>query len=102
MFLPQLLFSGLLIDVELIPSWLQWMEYLCYLKYCINIAFLNETYQYKDSQLIRELAYQNSIDEDKWSAYISVVCLAALAARIIAAFGINYARRGKISIWGFR
>jgi hypothetical protein len=36
--LPQLLFSGLLTDVELIPPGLKWMEYICYLKYCINVA----------------------------------------------------------------
>jgi ABC-type multidrug transport system ATPase subunit len=91
-FLPQLLFSGLLTDVQLIPPWLNWLEYLCYLKYCLNLAFLIECDDYLHMNPvpaeISKLANQNSINEDKTRLYVSIVVLIIVGCRLIAAFAL--------------
>merc|ERR1711870_154218 len=40
--IPQMLFSGLFLPVGKIPGSLQWVKYLCPLKYAINLATLTE------------------------------------------------------------
>lgn len=86
--LPQLLFSGLLTDVELIPSWLNWMEYLCYLKYCINLAFLIELQIDPVPDSIQAIADQNSINPEQTGLYISIVAVIILGCRILAAIAL--------------
>ena len=39
---PQILFSGIFLRLELIPSWLRWIQYTCFLKYTINLISLEE------------------------------------------------------------
>lgn len=41
-FVPQMLFAGFFISLSLIPVWLRWAQYLCALKYGINILLLVE------------------------------------------------------------
>ena len=95
--LPQLLFSGLLTDVELIPTWLRWMEYLCYLKYCINLAFLIEVDPYMKMTPVptpvQNLADQNSINPDNVGPYVSLVVLIIVGCRMMAAFAIVFFRK---------
>merc|ERR1711974_547952 len=40
--IPQMLFSGLFLPVSKIPASLQWVQYLCPLKYAINLCTLTE------------------------------------------------------------
>ena len=91
-FLPQLLFSGLLADVQLIPPWLNWLEYLCYLKYCLNLAFLVECQEYIDMTPepaeISRIADQNSINSDKTRLYMGIVLVIIFACRFISAFAL--------------
>lgn len=47
--IPQMLFSGLFLPVSKIPSSLQWVKYLCPLKYAINLATMTEFHYIKDS-----------------------------------------------------
>mmetsp|Transcript_44184 Transcript_44184/g.92887 ORF Transcript_44184/g.92887 Transcript_44184/m.92887 type:complete len:698 (-) Transcript_44184:19-2112(-) len=42
LFVPQLLFAGFFVRTELIPSWLQWAQYLCSLTYGVRLALLAE------------------------------------------------------------
>jgi ABC-type multidrug transport system permease subunit len=95
--LPQILFSGLLIDIRLIPPWLAWMEYLCYLKYCINVAVINETDSLQPYQQIQDLASQNYISLDKTGTYVSIICIFIVGARLLAAIALHYNR--KIISW---
>lgn len=39
---PQLLFAGVFIPIAALPSWLQWVQYLCVLKYAVNLAAIIE------------------------------------------------------------
>lgn len=45
---PQMLFSGLFLPVSKIPASLQWVKYLCPLKYAINLATITEFRYIKD------------------------------------------------------
>mmetsp|Transcript_21478 Transcript_21478/g.18302 ORF Transcript_21478/g.18302 Transcript_21478/m.18302 type:complete len:98 (+) Transcript_21478:508-801(+) len=42
LFVPQIVFSGLLTSLESIPVWLRWGQYLSYLKYGVNLGFFIE------------------------------------------------------------
>merc|ERR1719171_2576840 len=42
LFVPQLLFAGFFIKTAQIPDWLNWVQYLCGLKYGMNLLILNE------------------------------------------------------------
>ena len=94
--LPQLLFSGLLTDLEMIPSWLKWMEYLCYLKYCINLGFLVEAEQYMSMNPvptpIQFLADQNSIKSVNISTYVWLIVFITVGCRLLALFALYYYR----------
>jgi len=47
--IPQMLFSGLFLPVSKIPVSLQWVKYLCPLKYAINLATMTEFQYVKQS-----------------------------------------------------
>jgi energy-coupling factor transporter ATP-binding protein EcfA2 len=42
LFVPQLLFAGFFIPINEIPFWLRWPQYLCTLKYSLNLLMLLE------------------------------------------------------------
>ena len=42
LFVPQLLFCGFFIRTSLVPIFLRWAQYLCSLKYSLNLVLLNE------------------------------------------------------------
>jgi hypothetical protein len=42
LFVPQLLFAGFFIRTSLIPIFLRWAQYLCAIKYAINLVLLTE------------------------------------------------------------
>jgi len=39
---PQLLFTGLFVPISTIPKWLRWIQYICVLKYGVNLGTLVE------------------------------------------------------------
>jgi len=41
-FVPQILFAGFFIKMAQIPRWLRWAQYLCSLKFAINLALIIE------------------------------------------------------------
>jgi ABC-type multidrug transport system permease subunit len=42
LFVPQMLFAGFFVAPDLIPSWLQWAQYVCSLTYAVRIALVEE------------------------------------------------------------
>jgi hypothetical protein len=42
LFVPQILFSGFFIRTSLIPIYMRWAQYLCSLKYAINLLLIIE------------------------------------------------------------
>lgn len=62
LFVPQLLFAGFFIPITSIPEWLQWPEYLCSLKYSINIVTIVEFDQVPAAFAGNEVATNNYLD----------------------------------------
>jgi hypothetical protein len=42
LFVPQLLFAGFFVKISQVPVFLQWAQYLCSMKYAMNLIFLAE------------------------------------------------------------
>merc|ERR1719218_221713 len=55
-FVPQILFTGIFIPIGLIPVWLRWLQYLCALKYAINLGCVVE---FADLPMGREFLKSN-------------------------------------------
>ena len=41
-FVPQFLFAGFFVKLSQIPVWIRWAQYLCSLKFGINLLMINE------------------------------------------------------------
>lgn len=80
-FIPQLLFAGFFIAIEQIPAPLRWIQYICGLKFVINLALITE---FKDqlpspttnttySVVVRSLFDRNNVNENDWWVYALVL-----------------------------
>ena len=91
-FIPQLLFCGFYVRISLIPVFLRWAQYLCVLKYAINLLLITEfdlklkSCQGGAAENCRNVKSSNDVRVDQWWVYM-LVCLAiAVGSRI---FGIS-------------
>eukprot|EP01064_Diplonema_japonicum_P029719 TRINITY_DN4874_c0_g2_i1.p1 TRINITY_DN4874_c0_g2~~TRINITY_DN4874_c0_g2_i1.p1 ORF type:complete len:707 (+),score=93.12 TRINITY_DN4874_c0_g2_i1:55-2121(+) len=87
LFVPQILFSGFFIPTSQIPSFMSWAQYLCSLKYGVNLltiaefrsppGSLNETQMDMANELIRyadqSLFLRNDIHTDKEWEYVAIM-----------------------------
>ncbi|KAF4711438.1 hypothetical protein FOZ63_029557 [Perkinsus olseni] len=64
---PQILFGGIFTPIENIPVWLRWLQYVCFLKYGVNITYLIEFGD--DFDVIND---QQNIDPDLLGLYLGV------------------------------
>jgi quinol-cytochrome oxidoreductase complex cytochrome b subunit len=76
---PQFYFSGLFISTNLIPSWINWAQWLCSMKYSAGLAFM---YEFADCQEglasvnCDRILYQNSVNpNDKWWYWLAMVAI---------------------------
>lgn len=89
---PQILFSGVFLRVELIPSWLRWAQYTCFLKYTINLLTIEE---FKDIQVVGEQDLKDGLnleDDLEW-LYFLVLGVLFLGFRISSMYFL--AKRAK-------
>jgi len=86
MFVPQILFSGIFISINLIPSWLRWLQYVCALKYAINLGMLAEFENLPGGEAI--LASQD-IHKDKALFYVAVLIGIFCVFRLLAMIGLR-------------
>jgi len=103
LFVPQILFAGFYIKTEQIPVWLRWAQYLCSLKYGMNLFILNEfgsdttsDWPEANKAFAATVIEENDITPDKWWLYVivlvgiiagfRVLAIAALARRAAAFF----------------
>jgi ABC-type multidrug transport system permease subunit len=92
LFVPQILFAGFFIRTNLIPVYLRWAQYLCSLKYGLNIVLMNEFSASQAScQESEEAAFNcakilndNKIDKDDWWVYVMVLAALFVGLRAIA------------------
>lgn len=84
MFIPQILFAGFFIRTSAIPVFLRWAQWLCSLKYTVNIVLLTEFNLDNDScntstaarENCKRVLDDNDIKASDW--YISVIMLFVL------------------------
>ena len=94
LFVPQMLFVGFFIRTSLIPVFLRWAQYLCSLKYAMNLIILTEFRLTSSSCTSSPAAYANcqslikgnDIDEDQYYIYILLLFGLFAVFRIFAAF----------------
>jgi ABC-type multidrug transport system ATPase subunit len=89
---PQILFAGFFIRTSQIPVWMRWSQYLCSLKYGINIFLINEFASHRGScggdaaqncQGIKEI---NDVEPDSWWVYVIILFALFFVQRILAMF----------------
>jgi ABC-type multidrug transport system permease subunit len=97
-FVPQLLFAGFFITTDQIPVFLRWAQYLCSLKYGINLHLLNEfgadtRSGWTDAQQFyaESIIEDNDIDPDLW--WVNVLVLVALVVLFRGAAIVVLSRR---------
>lgn len=77
-FVPQFLFAGFFVKIELLPSWLRWVQWLCSLSYGIRLGLLAEFEECADEgetncSIILESANSNA--DEKWIYWLVLVAL---------------------------
>ena len=91
---PQLLFSGLLIAIENIPSWIRWVQWTVPLKYAVALGTLVEFHESAvpdDRQReVNSLLYRNNIGKDVWWSYLVVLFGIFVTLRVAATFVLNW------------
>jgi ABC-type multidrug transport system permease subunit len=92
LFVPQLLFSGFFIRLNLIPVWLRWAQYLCSLKYGLNISLILEFSPWKDNcqggakENCANMLQQNDVVVENWWIYVIILVVITVGFRLIGAF----------------
>ena len=90
LFVPQLLFAGFFIRTSQIPVFLRWAQYLCAIKYTMNLVLMTEFDTSLDScqggakSNCEAVITSNDIDKDKFWVYIILLIVLFLGFRILA------------------
>ncbi|KAF4751742.1 hypothetical protein FOZ63_000014 [Perkinsus olseni] len=80
LFVPQILFAGFFVDLSEVPAFLRWVQYLCSLKYAMNLLFIAE---FSDHPGGEEVLISNDVEEDlKW-AYILLLLALLIVFRLV-------------------
>jgi ABC-type multidrug transport system permease subunit len=89
---PQILFAGFFIRTSQIPIWLRWAQYLCGLKYGVNIMIINEFASHLPScdgaarEQCRQVHEDNNVYAEYVWVYILILAAIFLSFRSIAMF----------------
>jgi len=100
-FLPQILFLGFFIRMSEIPVFLRWAQYLCSLKYAMNLFLLTEFHPSnpscadnpKTQKYCANLLITNEVKEEDWYIYLIVLLILLIGFRVIGAFFLMYHAR---------
>jgi hypothetical protein len=94
LFVPQMLFAGFFIRTSQIPVFLRWAQYLCGIKYGMNLALLLEfgpsvSHCNTSPEAIancHNVIASNNIDPDNYWIYIILLFILFAAFRLIAGY----------------
>ena len=70
LFIPQILFSGFFVSIDQIPEIFRWAQWLCALKYTVNILYIAE---FKDIPGHEAVFDSTSVNEDLLWMYIGIL-----------------------------
>lgn len=93
-FVPQILFAGFFIKMEQVPVVLRWLQYICGLKWGMNIAIANEfgTMGVDLPGDIKERFFEsNDIDESLLFVYVAVLVVLIVAFRSLSMWKLKSA-----------
>ena len=94
-FIPQILFAGLFVQIDRIPAWFRWAQYLCALKYAINLYIINEFGSSTcDSHDCEGLLSSINVDEGIWWAYMLIMFGISLLFRLAGLMVLTRKARG--------
>lgn len=91
LFVPQLLFAGFFIKTDQIPVFLRWAQYLCSLKYAINLVLCiefdvdNASCSGEARSNCENVKSTNGIEPNDWPIYLAVLVALFVVFRILAA-----------------
>lgn len=94
LFVPQMLFVGFFVRTSQIPIFLRWAQYLCSLKYAMNLLILIEFNPSNDNcqsspeaeDNCHNLIKTNDISEDQYYIYIILLFVLFAGFRLLAGF----------------
>lgn len=89
-FIPQILFSGFFISIDQIPALFQWAQWLCSIKYAINIAYIAELTDLKGYQQVFD-----SSDVNQTLLWLYIFILVCIMIATVALSIILLHRRSK-------
>lgn len=86
LFVPQILFSGFFVRIEQIPSWIRWPQWLCSLKYSLNLTLLLEFGDCPEGskEACDRLLDQNETKKDLIWLYILVLVVLFVVVRTLS------------------
>uniref|UniRef100_A0A7S2JVU6 ABC transporter domain-containing protein n=1 Tax=Zooxanthella nutricula TaxID=1333877 RepID=A0A7S2JVU6_9DINO len=90
LFVPQIIFAGFFVKIELIPVWIRWAQYLCSLKWGMNILYINEFYGRPGGD---QLLSASEIDSEQLHFYYLALLAVFLGFRLVAMVAL--ARKAK-------
>ncbi len=97
-FVPQILFAGLFVQIEQIPVWIRWAQYLCSLKFGINLFLINEfgssTCEPSEQKACQKLLASANVDESLWWVYGIILIALFLLFRLLGLVVLTYRARG--------
>eukprot|EP00929_Paragymnodinium_shiwhaense_P000709 TRINITY_DN100947_c0_g1_i1.p1 TRINITY_DN100947_c0_g1~~TRINITY_DN100947_c0_g1_i1.p1 ORF type:complete len:633 (+),score=175.17 TRINITY_DN100947_c0_g1_i1:84-1982(+) len=86
LFVPQILFAGFFIKMELIPPFMRWLQYVCSLKWGMNILLINE---FEDSPMSERVIEANDADADHVAFYYLVLLGLSVLFRGLAMIALS-------------
>eukprot|EP00301_Raphidiophrys_heterophryoidea_P003841 c11718_g2_i1.p1 GENE.c11718_g2_i1~~c11718_g2_i1.p1 ORF type:complete len:614 (-),score=175.42 c11718_g2_i1:187-2028(-) len=85
LFVPQILFSGFFVRIQLIPPFMRWAQYLCSLKYAMNLFMIEEFRDCRGPQAVCDsLLSDNDVSEAHTWFYALVLVALFLGFRVIS------------------
>tara|TARA_B110000208_G_scaffold184940_1_gene239408 strand:+ start:139 stop:600 length:462 start_codon:yes stop_codon:yes gene_type:complete len=108
-FVPQIMFSGFFIRMELVPVWLRWIQHITPLKYAVNLAtiaefgwpscdyvrrfpvIINATTTATKMETLNQcttLLDANDVETSLWWLYLLILIVIFVVVRILAAFAL--------------
>ena len=97
-FVPQFLFAGIFLRIEQIPVWIRWAQYLCSLKFGMDLYLINEFGSSScDSSRAQDCTHildVNDADERIWWAYMLILLGIFFLIRILGLVVLTRKARG--------
>ena len=97
-FVPQILFAGLFIKIDQIPAWIRWAQYLCSLKFGMDLFLVNEfsggACVSGQQAACAGLLASSDVDVDLWWAYVLVMVGIFLLFRLLGLLILTRKARG--------